>query len=57
MMTVDQLSKKLNVTPNTVRKMARERKIPFIKLGYRILRFDEIEVTKYIQSKTVKPKK
>lgn len=57
MMTVEQLSEKLQLSPYTIYNMVRKRQIPYIKLGYRILRFDPIEVEKYIHKHTVKPKK
>lgn len=57
MMTVDELSKYLKVSAYTIRKMARDRKIPYYKLGYNQLRFDRDEINKYLNAHLVKPKK
>lgn len=57
MMTVDELSKYLKVSAYTIRKMARDRKIPYYKLGYNQLRFDREEINKYLNAHLVKPKK
>ena len=57
MMTEEQLSEKLQLAPHTIYRMVHKRQVPFIKLGYRIIRFDPIEVEKYLEKHTVKPKK
>lgn len=56
MLTVEQLSEKLNLSTNTIYKMVKKRQIPFVKLGYKVLRFDPIEIDNHIKRHTIKPK-
>lgn len=54
MMTVEQVAKILNVTPKTVYRLVNSREIPYVKLGYRILRFKQEDINKYINQHTIK---
>ena len=56
MLTVKDIAKMFNLSEGAVYKMAQRRKIPSIKLGYKIVRFDPIEVEKHINNHKIKIK-
>lgn len=52
MITVKELAKKLGISQSTVRKMVREKKIPFNKIMSKIL-FDKSTIDSWIEKNTV----
>ena len=50
MMTTKQVSRAIGVSEELLRKLAREKRIPFYKLSERTLRFDLDEVRKFMRS-------
>jgi excisionase family DNA binding protein len=45
----------LNTTPRTLQEWRHERRIPFVRLGHRTIRYDADELAQWIKSKTVRP--
>ncbi len=52
LLTIDLASKYLSIHPQTIYFMARRGDIPFVRIGKRGLRFDRLELDKWIQRKT-----
>lgn len=50
-----QVAEILGVTPWTVYDLAYKRRIPYVKLGVKMMRFDINEIKKFINRQTVKP--
>lgn len=57
MLNVAQVAEKLGVSTYQVYDMVHNRKIPYVKLGRRMLRFDPVEIEIFIDKHRVKPKK
>lgn len=55
MLNVAQVAEKLGVSTYQVYDMVHKRKIPYVKLGYKILRFDPVEIEIFIDKHRVKP--
>jgi len=53
-MRIDQLAQKINVKPKTIYDWVHRRQIPYLKLG-RLLRFDPIEIDKWIKKRSRAP--
>jgi len=49
MLTTKQVSKAIGVSEELLRKLAREKRIPFYKLSQRTLRFDLTEVQQFMR--------
>ena len=54
MLTSEQVAERLNVSPDFVWRLARQRQIPFVMLG-RAYRFRSSDVDAYEDAHTVKP--
>ena len=52
LMTVDEIATLLQLQPETIREMARNERIPAIKLG-RVWRFDQAEILRWIELQAV----
>lgn len=57
MLKVHEAAEKLGISKWTLYQMVSKRKIPFVKLGHNMLRFDPTELEIYIDKHRVKPKK
>lgn len=53
LITPKQLAEKFGCTPKTIYKLAKERRIPYVRL-FSDIRFSETEIDKLIESKTSK---
>lgn len=51
LLSKEDVADQFGVSPHTVRKMAYERRIPFVKIGGS-LRFDQRDVDRYIEQHT-----
>lgn len=54
LISIDELSKRLGVSINTLYSWANQRKIPFFKLG-RLLRFNWEDIQVWLEQKKVNP--
>lgn len=54
LLTYDELAPKLKVSDRTLKRLVAHREIPYIKVG-RLVRFDLVEVKRYLRRQTVKP--
>lgn len=57
LLTVKEVAKKLTLSENTVYRMAAKREIPYIKFGYKTMRFDPVEIDKLIRKHQIPIKK
>jgi len=53
LLTIKELSKMLKMSESSIRKLIFYKKIPFIKLGYKTIRFCSVEIEKWIREKSV----
>lgn len=51
LLTVKELCKRLNCEPSYVYRLVHERRIPFLKLGHRKLRFDPVQIDAWIEER------
>lgn len=56
LMTARELADHLKLKERAIYRMVANREIPYIKLGYKILRFDPSEIAKHLGRVTIKPK-
>ena len=56
LISVQQLSEKINFTPMTIYRWVKARKIPYIKMPGNDIRFDKDKIDKWIENRTVKSK-
>lgn len=55
LVTVKQLCERLSCESSYVYRLVHERRIPFIKLGHRQLRFDQHEIDAWIADRACQP--
>jgi len=53
LLTIKEVSKMLKMSESSIRKLIFYKKIPFIKLGYKTIRFDPVEIEKWLREKSV----
>lgn len=53
LLTVQDLCERLNCEPSYVYRLVHERRIPFLKLGHRKLRFNPVQVDAWIDQRIV----
>lgn len=53
LLTVKDLCEKLNCEPSYVYRLVHERRIPFLKLGHRKLRFDSLKIDGWLQERAM----
>jgi len=53
LMDVAQAAKVMDVHPATLYRWARQRKVPCVRIGSRVIRFDPTAIEKYIQANSV----
>jgi len=53
LLTIKEVSKMLKMSESSIRKLIFYKKIPFIKLGYKTIRFCSVEIEKWIREKSV----
>jgi len=53
LLTVKEVSKMLKMSESSIRRLIFYKKIPFIKLGYKTIRFDPVEIEKWLREKSV----
>jgi len=53
LLTIKELSKILKMSESSIRRLIFHKKIPFIKFGYKTIRFDPVEIEKWIREKSV----
>ena len=53
-MTYKEAADFLGVTTRTLRSWVRQRRLPYIKYGYRTVRFREVDLVEFQQKNTVK---
>lgn len=51
LLKAEDVAKMLNISPRTVYAMARAGKIPYVRLGRKILRFDKDDLLKWLNKK------
>jgi len=56
LISVQQLSEKINFAPRTIYRWVKDRKIPYIKMPGNDIRFDKEKIEKWIENRTVKSK-
>lgn len=56
MLNVNQVAKMLGISIWSVYRKANKREIPYVKLGYKLMRFDENDINNYINKHKVKAK-
>jgi|ADGO01.1.fsa_nt_gi excisionase family DNA binding protein len=56
LLTIDQMALKLGVSKITLYRWVGQGKIPYAKLPGRLVRFDENEVTRWLNERKVTPK-
>jgi len=56
LISVQQLSEKINFTPMTIYRWVKARKIPYIRMPGNDIRFDKEKIEKWIENRTVKSK-
>jgi excisionase family DNA binding protein len=56
LLTIQQLAEKIHLRPATIYKMTSSKRIPFIKLGNRVV-FDEAKIRAWIEAKSIEPLK
>ena len=57
LISVQQLSKKINFTPMTIYRWVKDRRIPFVKMPGNDIRFDKATIENWIENRTIKSKK
>ena len=53
LLTIKEVSKILKMSESSIRKLISCKKIPFIRFGYKTIRFDPVEIEKWIREKSV----
>jgi excisionase family DNA binding protein len=56
LISVKQLSEKINFTPMTIYRWVKDRRIPFVKMPGNDIRFDKAKIENWIENRTVKSK-
>ena len=57
LISVQQLSEKINFTPMTIYRWVKDRRIPFVKMPGNDIRFDKAMIENWIENRTIKSKK
>jgi len=57
LISVQQLSEKINFTPMTIYRWVKDRRIPFVKMPGNDIRFDKATIENWIENRTIKSKK
>jgi excisionase family DNA binding protein len=57
LLTISQLAEKVNFKPRTIKGWVQKRVVPFKKMPGGDIRFDPEEIQKWLDNKTVKPKR
>lgn len=57
LISVNQLSEKINFTPTTIYRWVKDRRIPFVKFPGNDIRFDKEKIENWIENRTIKSKK
>lgn len=57
LISVQQLSEKINFAPMTIYRWVKDRRIPFVKMPGRDIRFDKEKIDQWIENRTIKSKK
>ena len=55
LLTTKEVANLLGVKPNTIRKYTMEKKIPFIKINEKMVRYKEEDIKKWLEGKKVIP--
>lgn len=53
LINIETLSKLTNISVSGLRKMCAKRKIPYVKISGRLVRFDMKEIEKWMKARTV----
>ena len=56
LLSVQQLSEKINFAPRTIYRWVSDRRIPFVKMPGNDIRFDKQKIESWIESRTIKQK-
>ena len=56
LISVQQLSEKINFAPRTIYRWVKDRRIPFVKMPSNDIRFDKQKIENWIENRTVKSK-
>jgi excisionase family DNA binding protein len=56
LISVQQLSEKINFAPRTIYRWVKDRRIPFVKMPSNDIRFDKAKIENWIENRTVKSK-
>lgn len=56
LISVQQLSEKINFAPRTIYRWVKDRRIPFVKMPSNDIRFDAQKIENWIENRTVKSK-
>jgi len=55
LLDIDEASEYLGITKNTLYGMTSQRRIPFVKIGGKMLRFDVQDLDRWIEKKKIVP--
>jgi excisionase family DNA binding protein len=53
LLDIDQAAERLSVHPATLYRWARQKRLPVIRIGARVLRFDPLALEKFIQGNSI----
>jgi len=53
-MTVKELSKYLSLSERKIRQMVKDREIPFVRVGKKLIRFDRLAVDRWLEEREQK---
>lgn len=56
LISVQQLSEKINFAPRTIYRWVKDRRIPYVKMPSNDIRFDKQKIESWIENRTVKSK-
>jgi len=56
LISVQQLSEKINFAPRTIYRWVKDRRIPFVKMPSNDIRFDKAKIENWIENRTIKSK-
>tara|TARA_R110000796_G_scaffold78497_3_gene174985 strand:+ start:757 stop:927 length:171 start_codon:yes stop_codon:yes gene_type:complete len=52
-LTKDEITQKLNISLTTLNKLIRNKRIPYVRVGEKLYRFDYDEVVEYLKNRKI----
>lgn len=53
LLTIEELAKKLKVSKNYIKNLIFKKQIPYVKLSYKTIRFDPVEIEIWLKKRTI----